>query len=111
MKSFNVIVEDINRGEFVPYDVIPYFVRCYRELKKSDDVPVSIDEFKKFVEDKSRYMYWSRCEYEVILSSWPPSKNGVDDGKKIDVHWQVMMNIGLIAEIVMDECAKKGKSK
>ena len=104
MKKFNVIIEDINRREFVSYDVIPYFVRCYKALKKCEKKPSSFEEFKKFVEDRSRYMFWCRCEYEVILSSWPPSKNGLDDGKKIDVHWQIMMNIDIITDIVMKEC-------
>lgn len=104
MRSFNVIVEDINRKEFVPYDVVPYFVNCYKALKKSDEKPSTLDEFKKFVKSKSLYMYWSRCEYEIILSSWPPSKNGLDDGVKVDVHWQIMMNLDIVSEIVMDEC-------
>lgn len=104
MKKFNVIIENINRREFVSYDVIPYFVRCYKALKKCEKKPSSFEEFKKFVEDRSRYMFWCRCEYEIILTSWPPSKKGLDDGKKIDVHWQIMMNIDIITDIVMKEC-------
>lgn len=96
MKQFNVIIEDVNSRKFTPYDVIPYLVQCYYEEK---DRPGTIEEFKIFIERYSRYQWWSRCEYEVILKSWPTG----DVEKKIDVHQQVMMNIDIIAEILMEE--------
>lgn len=96
MKQFNVIVEDINSRKFIPYDVIPYLVQCYYEEK---DRPRTIKEFKVFIERHSKYQWWSRCEYEIILKSWPTG----NIEKKIDVHQQVMMNIDIIAEILMNE--------
>lgn len=96
MKQFNVIVEDVNSRKFIPYDVIPYLVR---EYMKSKEKPKTFDEFREFIKNKSRYQWWSRCEYEVILKSWPTG----DVEKKIDVHWQVMMNIDVITKIVMEE--------
>lgn len=96
MKKFNVIVEDINRREFESYDIIPYLVKCY---KVSKEKPKTLEEFKKFIKSESMYQWWSRCEYEIILKSWPTGK--VE--KKVDVHWQVMMNLDIIAEIVMEE--------
>lgn len=96
MKSFNVIVEDINRKEFVPYDVIPYLVYCYNKAKKK---PHTFEEFNKFIEKESQYEWWARCEYEIVLKEWPTGKLE----KKIDVHEQVMMNIDIITEIVMNE--------
>ena len=96
MKQFNVIVEDINSRQFVSYDVIPYLVDRYKEAKTK---PKTFEEFKVFVKKESMYQWWSRCEYEVILKSWPTG----NIEKKIDVHWQVMMNIDIIAEILMEE--------
>lgn len=96
MKQFNVIIEDINSRKFIPYDVIPYLVQCYYEEK---DRPGTIEEFKTFIERRSMYRWWSRCEYEIVLQSWP--KGDVEE--KIDVHQQVMMNIDIIAEILMKE--------
>lgn len=96
MKHFNVIIEDINSRKFIPYDVIPYLVQCYHEEK---DKPETIEEFKTFIERHSKYQWWSRCEYEIVLKSWPTG----DVEKKIDVHQQVMMNIDIIVEILMEE--------
>lgn len=96
MKQFNVIVEDINSRKFIPYDVIPYLVQCYYE---EEDRPGTIEEFKVFIERHSKYQWWSRCEYEIILKSWPTG----NIEKKIDVHQQVMMNIDIVAKILMEE--------
>lgn len=104
MKKFNVIIEEINSKKFVPYNVIPYLEKCYREKK---DKPITLDEFKTFIEKSSMYQWWSRCEYEVILKSWPSG----DFEKKIDVHQQVMMNIDVIAEILMGELLKTKNDK
>lgn len=96
MKQFNVIIEDVNRRVFIPYNVIPYLVRQYKEAKNK---PTTFEEFKTFVEKESKYQWWARCEYEVILKEWPTGQRE----EKIDVHWQVMMNINTITEILMSE--------
>ena len=95
MKSFYVIVYDINRKTFVPYDVIPYLEKCYYE---ETNKPKTLEEFKDFVKNQSKYQWWARCEYEIILESWP--KTNVN--KKWDVHRQVMMNIDIITSMLMD---------
>jgi len=121
MKAFNVINFDFNNKTFESYNIIPYLLSCYNEEKNK---PKTFDEFKNFIKNKSMYRWWSRCEYEIILSPWPyvssPSerydKKGEDDieawkehwkkhlqeCEKIDVHYQVMMNIDVITNLVME---------
>ena len=95
MREFNVIVYDFNHKTFIPYDVMPYLIKCYnKELNK----PKTFEESKKFIEGESKYQWWSRCEYEIILESWP--NTNVDE--KWDVHRQVMMNIDIITSVLMD---------
>lgn len=95
MKSFYAIVYDINRETFVPYDVIPYLKKCYYE---ETNKPETLDEFKDFVKNQSMYQWWSRCEYEIILSDWP-SQN---QQKKIDVYYQVMTNLDIVTKVLME---------
>ena len=95
MKSFYVIVYDINRKTFIPYDVIPYLKKCYYEATYK---PETLEEFKSFVERESMYQWWSRCEYEIILSDWPSQCQQ----KKIDVHYQVVMNLDTVAKVLME---------
>ena len=34
MKEFNVIIYDPNGKKFVSYNIIPYFIECYKERAK-----------------------------------------------------------------------------
>lgn len=95
MKSFNVILEDYNHRTFIPYDVMPYLVDKYKESREK---PKTFEEFKKFVKDQSMYQWWARCEYEIVLQSWPTGKNE----EKIDVYWQILLNIDLVTEILIE---------
>ena len=114
MKVFNCIIYNPNKREFGAYNVIPYFVNVYDRLIerrkeegiKDDEevndywkVPVTHEDFVNFVERHGMSQFWSRCEYEVILSPWPPTENGEDD-KKIDIWWQINLNKELIAKLV-----------
>lgn len=104
MKEYNVITYDFNSRKFEKYDVIPYFLGAYEKMKKSKR-PKTFEDFKKFVQGESMYQFWARCEYEVILMSWP----GQDKTEKIDVHYQIMQNLDLVTEIVMTECKEYEK--
>ena len=95
MKKFNVIIFEPNGKKFLSYDVMPYFMRC---VEQDNEKLTTFEECKKFIEAKSLYMYWSRCEYEVILSDWPNQKTH----KKIDVHFQIMNNIDVVTNILME---------
>lgn len=93
---FYVIIDDVNKQEFVKYDVMKYLIRCYDEVKK-DKRPKTFDEFNEFVISKSRYMYWARCEYEICLvglvSRTPTTK--------VDVFWQIQNNLDLVTKLLM----------
>ena len=118
-KEFNVIIYNINSKKFEPYNIIPYLISCYN---KKENKPKTFDEFKEFIKNKSMYQWWARCEYEIILSPWPytlsPSerakeennveawkehwKKHLNECQKIDVHYQVMMNLDVITVLVME---------
>ena len=97
-KPFYTIIYNINKNVFEPYDVMPYLINEYKVKKKKKKQPNTFDEFKRFIEGASMYQYWSRCEYELILTSWPNE----DKKEKIDIHKQIMMNINVITNILMD---------
>lgn len=114
MKKFNVLIWDFNSDSLKYYDVLPYFRNCHNECvrrfkkySKNKDfvnneynkVPKTLEEFKEFIERKSQYMFWSRCEWEMICHGWPVRKNDY----KLDVHEQVKMNIDIITEILYNE--------
>ena len=96
MKEFNVIIWDINRRKFIPYDIMPYLRKVYSEARVK---PKTLNEFIRFVDSEAKYQWWARCEYEVILQDWPCFTKQ----EKIDVYWQVSMNIEIIAKMLKDE--------
>jgi hypothetical protein len=131
---FNVIVHGFNCKGVKAHDIMPYLMNCYKETKKSKrawkKIPVTFDEFKQFVTDESRYMYWARCEWECLIGHWPfgsmdmigklhnyistnPDvedwRNKIDicniitsDMEKIDVYWQIMNNIDVVTKLLME---------
>lgn len=100
---FFVINENINAKKFAPYDIMPYLIDCYKDARKKKKQPKTFDEFKEFVNKSSLYMYWARCQYEIVLNSWPCG----DHQKKIDVHWQINMNKDLITRVLMENVGVK----
>ena len=112
MKQFNVLCWDFNSDSLVPYDVLPYFRDRYKEQVKQAKkypkndywkVPTTREELKEFIEKKSMYQFWARCEYEMICHGWPVQKNE----HKLDVHEQIMMNIDTITDILFTELNNK----
>lgn len=97
--KFNVIYFNFNAKKFQEYDIFPYLTDRYKSEKEK---PTSFEEFKQFIINKSRYMWWARCEYEVILSDWPCLKTD----EKWDIHKQVMMNIDVITKLFMEHIKK-----
>lgn len=96
IKPYYVLNWDFNRDKIEYYDIMPYFIDVYKKLKKSRSknvtVPTTYDEIKEFIIKESQYMFWSRCEYEVLIYDWPKSESC----HKLDIHEQIMMNIDVI---------------
>lgn len=95
MQEFNVIIYDFNKKEFIPYNIIPYLLECYY---KEETPPQSLEEFKIFIKRVSSNQWWSRCEYEILLSDWPNQSIT----KKVDVYYQVFLNIDIISAVLMN---------
>ena len=94
METFNVIIYDINRNKFKSFNIIPYLMDCYDEATKK---PKTFKEFREFVDKESRYQFWARCQYEVILVDWPCQQHE----EKWDVYDQIKMNLDLITKLFM----------
>lgn len=54
MASFNVIWQDFNAQKFESYDIMPYLIRTYNNLKEKDK-PTTFDEYKSFIK-KNQYI-------------------------------------------------------
>ena len=48
-------------------------------------------EFKEKLRKELMYWFWSKCEYEIVISPWV-GRNKEEAEVKIDIHDQVMLN-------------------
>jgi hypothetical protein len=95
MIPFYTYIYNFNAEKFEPYDIMPYL---HNEYENSSDKPTNFQDCQKFINSTIMYRYWSRCEYEIILQSWPNYKTE----KKIDIYDQVKMNIDVVTKIFME---------
>lgn len=56
-------------------------------LSKVKDT-ITFEEFSNQLRSAAKYCFWSKCEYEILVSPW--ASKGED--KKIDVYYQLALN-------------------
>lgn len=105
MKPFNVIWFNFNGSEFESYNIMLYLVNRYKEYKEKDRLNTR-DDIKEFIKTTSMYMWWGRCEYEIILEDWPCN----EVHKKVDIYWQIMLNLDIIVDIFIENINYKGEN-
>ncbi len=89
MLIWNVYWEDFNRNQIVVRNVFNLSVSFNNYLKDNLKKNKLKKDFCKQLERDLQYCYWSKCEHEIIISSWPSR----DDCKiKVDVYDQIMLN-------------------
>lgn len=104
---WNVVISSRNTGKFLRWNVfnnIIFSEQVTKALKKYK----SIEDFAAQVKSWAMYCFWSKCEYEVIISHWPPSDRYKD--AKIDVFDQLMLNFPLFVEYIWNSC-KRSKQR
>lgn len=149
MISWKVFNEDINKRKIVEYDVFTHYnflkglskvFKDIDKLEKAEESQKKIEaEFNERVRRECLYYFWGKCEWEVVLTSWPPYitveeinrlnkeiedhvKNwgsparvvspNLDISMKIDIYDQLQLNWNVFLQYVKDhkkEIIKKYK--
>lgn len=136
---YNVYFEDFNERKIVIYNIFSHY-RFYDSLLKIKKE--NADDFDAFAADVKAsllYYFWSKSEYEIILTSWPPyveaeeldrlvserddfvKKNGffyrnhvnLSVEEKIDIYDQVLLNWDIFIKYLWDnkDLIKKRRAK
>lgn len=92
MKPFYVIIYNVNKRTFEPYNIMEYLLY---EYNKESHKPDTYGDIKKFIKERSMYQFWSRCEYEIVLKDWPCGTTE----EKWDVYHQIIMNIDTVTDV------------
>lgn len=98
MLEYNVYISEMFHGKTIEtYNIFEHYSflkRCRDAAKNIEDK----DEFLEEVKSALMYYYWSKCEWELIMTPWPPHET--DEGSKINVYSQVMLNWNIFSEYI-----------
>ena len=89
MLTWNVYIGDFNGKRIETHNIFDHG-GVMEDLRKIARKYKEREAFEAEVRRTLMYYYWSKCEWEIILSHWPPRKDARDE--KIDVWDQVHLN-------------------
>lgn len=102
---WRVIREDFNGRRITDYDIFEHdgfaedVKKAYKKYRNDHD------SFCESVRKSLAYYFWSKCEWEVIVSAWPPSDRVPE--LKVDAYEQVMLNWDAFIEYVWTRCHER----
>lgn len=96
--TWNVFLYDFNQKTIKSYNVFQHALFLNETVKaflETDSQEAFNEELRKVV----HYYFWAKCEYEVLISGWPPTENKEEE-TKVDVCTQLELNWNLFVDIV-----------
>ena len=123
---------DFNKREIVPFNVFRH-AGFKEDVEEIDIKNISYKDFKNRLDRLTLYYFWSKCEYEIVITSWPPfitkedayemmnqfekdSKHygrealvvnaNLEVGEKIDIYKQLHLNWDAFCNYVYNELNK-----
>lgn len=100
---WNVYVENVNKREIEVYNVFDhsgFFNDCQDTLRESKKKNLSSKQVAERIRLHLFYYFGHKCEWEIILSDWPPSKQF--NSEKVSVYDQVMLNFNSFMRCVYE---------
>ena len=98
---WKVYREDLNAREIIEFDVFDHASFAEDVKKAYKKHRTDFDAFAKEVRGSLMYCFWSKCEYEVLVSSWiAPERVKL---RKVDVYEQVMLNWDVFIKYVWEQ--------
>ena len=112
---WKVYIEDINQKEIVEYnvfdhsafkkDVIDLFNTCWNDYEDYSFTSFKTVFKQKLDKEVCLYYFWSKTEWEIILSDWPPSPPEFNfKSKKISVYDQLKLNWDAFVDYIISWC-------
>ena len=125
--QWNVLLHDVNAGTITTWNIFKHggFTKDVEKLLAAD---LDREYFSELLQQRIRYYFGTRSEYEIVVTSWPPYMNGadivklnkeyedhkatrgkypykldvaLDVGKKMDIYDQVMLNWDVFVDYVL----------
>ena len=95
MLEWKVLNYDFNKDKIIEYNIFnKEFENDIKEAVKDKRI-LKYEELKAYIKRKFQYQYWSKAEYEILVSGLFS-----DNIEKIDIYRQLEMNLDTITEYV-----------
>lgn len=104
--EWNVFYHSINSNKITTFNIFDHW-KFNEDVQKSLKKFKDKDEFAEQLRRDLRYYFWSKCEYEIIISPWCGGRDTKDI--KVDIYEQVMNNFNIFADYVWN--SKKSRKK
>lgn len=114
--SYNVWIWNINHNALEAYDIVPRFVESIKRYIKPKDRPKTKEDLNEILKSDAHYYFWSKCEYEMLITSWPSSKNieKVDVYQQLELNWPIFLDFfweQVYKPMFLKEATKKATKK
>lgn len=89
MLEWYVYLEDFNNKKIIKYNIFNHYGFC-QDLKDIIKKTKNKDKFSEKIKRSAMYYFWSKCEYEILITTWFERKDFKNE--KIDVYDQLQLN-------------------
>jgi len=69
--TWNVYIQDANRKEIKVFNIFDHY-SFNEEVQKLLKENLTYDEFSEKLNRTAQYYFWSKAEYEIVITSWVP---------------------------------------
>lgn len=108
--KFMVVIGSFNQDKYEAINIFDYEI-LKNELNKIAKLRTNkrptFDEFSERIRKVVMYQFWSRCEYEIIISSWV----GRHWENKVDVYDQVRLNWDIFIKMCWEYTTQHWRNK
>ena len=87
---WNAILYDYQSTRIRKYNIFNNSQFCKDCIELFSPPNLGKETFSELLDKKAMYEFWGRCEYEFLISSWPPGP--AEKPYKIDVYEQLKLN-------------------
>ena len=100
MLRWLVYHEDFNRRRIEEVNLFDFYnfhndcVKAAKKYRKEEDKEKFLEEVRRSL----MYYFWSKCEAEIILTSWPPDSSGRFHDMKVSIYDQVWQHWDVFSE-------------
>lgn len=95
--EWNVYRQDLNSSEIKKFNIFDHW-KFNEDVARALKRDLNRNDFIRHLRSELFYFFCSKCEYEVLISTWTGNKE--KGAIKIDIFDQVMMNFDIFVDYV-----------